>query len=88
MGREIMDNIDRLEPREVFKFFREICDIPHGSGNTKAISDYCVRFAKERNLRCSQDELGNVVIFKAESHTGHFEIILFIFAHLLKISEN
>ena len=34
-----------LEPAGVFRFFEEICNIPHGSRNTKAISDYLVQFA-------------------------------------------
>lgn len=53
-----------LEPKKVFEFFEEICGIPHGSGNTKAISDYCVAFAKERNLVYYQDEKNNVIILK------------------------
>ena len=40
--------LDQLEPKRVFSFFEDLCAIPHGSGNTKAISDYCVAFAKER----------------------------------------
>ena len=28
-----------LEPGKVFAFFEEICAIPHGSRNTKAIRD-------------------------------------------------
>ena len=53
-----------LQPAAVFGFFEEICAIPHGSGNTKAISDYLVNFAKERNLRHVQDALNNVIIFQ------------------------
>ena len=34
-----------LEPASVFGYFEEICAIPHGSRNTKAISDYLVDFA-------------------------------------------
>ena len=37
--------------------------MPHGSGNTKIISDYLVRFAQEQGLRYIQDELNNVIIF-------------------------
>lgn len=59
-----MDNIRDLEPKNVFGFFKEICSIPHGSGNIQAISDYLSFFAKEHNLEHYQDELGNVVIFK------------------------
>ena len=35
-------------------YFKEICEIPHGSGNTKAISDYCVKFAESRGLDTRQ----------------------------------
>ena len=36
-----------LEPQAVFHYFEDICAIPHGSYNTKAISDYLVDFAKK-----------------------------------------
>ena len=52
-----------LQPEAVFRYFEEICAIPHGSYNTKAISDYLVAFAKTHNLRYIQDELNNVILF-------------------------
>ena len=52
-----------LEPAAVFQYFEQICAIPHGSGNTKAISDYLVGFAKEHGFEFCQDELNNVIIF-------------------------
>lgn len=52
-----------LEPESVFRYFEEICAIPHGSRDTKAISDYLVSFAKAHGLRYRQDESNNVVIF-------------------------
>ena len=52
-----------LQPANVFAYFEEICSIPHGSGNTKSISDYLVAFAKEHDLRYIQDELNNVILF-------------------------
>lgn len=39
--------LDNLVPAKVFYYFEELCNIPHGSTNTKAISDYCVNFAKK-----------------------------------------
>ena len=53
-----------LKPVEVFKYFEEMAAIPHGSRNTKAISDYLVDFAKRYNLEHYQDALNNVVIIK------------------------
>ena len=35
---------------KVFHFFEDLTMIPHGSDNEKAISDYCVKFAKDRGL--------------------------------------
>ena len=52
-----------LEPAAVFRYFEEICEIPHGSGNTRQISDYLVAFAKENGIRYVQDELNNVLLF-------------------------
>lgn len=52
-----------LEPASVFGYFEEICSMPHGSGNTKIISDYLVNFAKKQGLAHIQDELSNVIIF-------------------------
>ena len=52
-----------LEPASVFGYFEEICAIPHGSRNTKRISDYLVSFAREHGLRYIQDELNNVILF-------------------------
>ena len=52
-----------LQPAAVFGYFEEICSMPHGSGNTKIISDYLVRFAQEQGLQYIQDELNNVIIF-------------------------
>ena len=52
-----------LEPASVWGYFEKLCSIPHGSGNTKQISDYLVSFAKEHNIRYIQDEADNVILF-------------------------
>ena len=56
--------LENLKPRKVFYYFEEICKIPHGSGNTKAISDYIVSVAKEHHLEYVQDDVNNVIIYK------------------------
>lgn len=59
-----MNRLNDLEPNRVFYYFEEISRIPHGSGNTKQISDYCVEFAKMHQLKYMQDASNNVIIFK------------------------
>ncbi len=56
--------LEGLEPKGVFKYFEAISEIPRGSGNEQAISDYFVSFAKERNLEVIQDKALNVIIKK------------------------
>lgn len=56
--------LENCEPKQVFYYFEEICKIPHGSGNTRQISDYLVNFAKDHGFDYVQDELNNVVIYK------------------------
>ena len=52
-----------LEPASVFGYFEKLCSIPHGSRNTKMISDYLVSFAQEHGLRYIQDDDNNVILF-------------------------
>ena len=52
-----------LQPAGVFGYFEKLCSYPHGSGNTKQISDYLVSFAQEQGLRYIQDSLNNVILF-------------------------
>ncbi len=59
-----MSILSGLEPREVFRYFEEICQIPHGSGNTRAMSDYLKEFAVAHQLKYRQDEYNNVIIWK------------------------
>lgn len=56
--------LENQEPQKVFHFFEEMCQIPHGTFDTKRISDYCVAFAKDRGLEVIQDEANNVIIKK------------------------
>lgn len=68
-----MKTLQGLEPASVFGFFEDICNIPHISYHEKALSDYCVNFAKERDLYYEQDEMGNVIII-GEATPGYEEV--------------
>ena len=48
--------------KNVMKIFEQLAAIPHGSGNTKAISDFCVAYAQKRGFDTEQDALNNVLI--------------------------
>ena len=76
-----------LQPEKIFYYFEEISKIPRGSGNTKAASDYCVAFAKERGLDVRQDELGNVVIKKKATSGYENKPGVIIQGHLDMVAE-
>lgn len=77
----------QLEPKAVFRYFEEICGIPHGSSDTQAISDYLVAFAKKRNLYVRQDTLGNVIIKKPASCGYEDAPVVMIQGHMDMVCE-
>lgn len=62
-----MSVLEGLKPERVFYYFEEISKIPHGSGNTKKISDFCVDFANKQGLTVVQDKVNNIIIYKDAS---------------------
>ena len=56
--------LEHLEPKKVFSYFEQLCAIPHGSRNTKQVSDWLAAFAEARGLEHYQDEVNNVIIIK------------------------
>lgn len=82
-----MGVLSNLEPAEVFRYFEEICSIPHPSYREKKLSDYCVDFAQSRGLEVHQDTLGNIVIIK-EAAAGYEAVEpLIIQGHLDMVCE-
>lgn len=59
-----MGKLSALQPNSVFSYFERLCSVPHGSGNTKQISDLCVSMAKELGLKYRQEPCNNVIIWK------------------------
>lgn len=82
-----MGVLSNIEPKEVLKWFELLCSVPHGSGNTKQISDLCVNFAKERGLEYHQDALNNVIIIKEAAKGYEDESPLIIQGHMDMVCE-
>lgn len=82
-----MGILSNLKPERVFYYFEEICGIPHGSGNTEKISDYCVDFAKNHDLEYVREEIGNVIIKKPASIGKESSPTLIIQGHLDMVCE-
>ncbi|MBR5868163.1 MAG: aminoacyl-histidine dipeptidase [Clostridia bacterium] len=66
------------EAKLLYDYFCGLAAIPHGSGNTKGISDHCVSFAKSLGLTVIQDAYNNVIIQKPATpgYEDHPTVIL------------
>ena len=53
-----------LKPERVFYYFKQISDVPRGSGNCSGMARFCKNFAVNHNLKYVKDDADNVVIFK------------------------
>ena len=42
LGGDTMAILEGLRPQEALHYFEALCAIPHGSRDTKRISDYCL----------------------------------------------
>lgn len=82
-----MQVLENVTPKRVMSFFEDICSIPHGSGNTAAIGDYCINKAHQMGLYAVKDAMGNVVIKKPASkgYENHPTVVLQ--AHLDMVCE-
>lgn len=79
-----------LQPQRVYRFFEELCQLPHESHKTTAASDWAESFAKERGLKHRRDEAGNVIIWKAASagYEDHSPVILQGHLDMVCVKEN
>ncbi len=59
-----MSQLQTLKPESVFAYFKDICAIPHGSGDMQAIATYCMDFAQKHGLKAVRDDADNIIIYK------------------------
>lgn len=74
--------LENIEPKKVFKYFEEICNIPHGSYHTDKIADYAENFAKQHKLEYTRDAHNNIVIYKKASADYKGDSTVIIQGHL------
>ena len=79
--------IEGRKPENIFRFFEDICAIPHGSGNEKAVADYIVAFAEARGLEYKRDAVHNVFIKKPATAGRENEPPMMMQAHTDMVCE-
>lgn len=76
-----------LKPEPVWRYFAEICRIPHGSKNEAAIVRYVLGVADKLGLPAVADALGNVVIRKPASPGWEGKASIALQGHLDMVCE-
>lgn len=74
--------IESIRENPLFDNFYKICQIPHGSFNEKELSDWILKWAKEKNLEAEQDRFSNLVIRKEGQNGGENKEPLVLQAHI------
>ncbi|MCK5029805.1 MAG: M20/M25/M40 family metallo-hydrolase, partial [Bacteroidales bacterium] len=59
-----MKILSNLEPKIVWEYFEDICQIPRQSKKEEKIIQFLLDFGKANNLETKRDEIGNVLISK------------------------
>ena len=83
-----MGKLTDLAPEAVFRFFEEICGIPHGSYHVDAISDHLAAFAKTRGLEVIQDQEKNIIVKLPASEGYEKEPVLILQGHMDMVAVN
>ena len=59
-----MSEIQQLSPNSLWKWFDQICSIPHPSYQENELAEFIVNWAKGKGFYAERDEAGNVLIRK------------------------
>ena len=77
-----MSEIKNLEPKELWGYFSEICQIPHPSKKEQKMVEFVKSFGKKLGLETLADESGNVVIKKPATKGFENKKTVVLQAHL------
>ena len=83
----MLEYIKGVKNERPFYYFEQISKIPRASHNEKAVADYIVSFAKERDLYCYRDEVNNVFVVKNATQGRENEPSLMLQAHTDMVAE-
>ena len=59
-----MKKLKNLEPKQVWSYFEDICQIPRASKKEEKIIAFLLDWAKQNNIEVKRDEIGNVLMTK------------------------
>jgi dipeptidase D len=82
-----MKSIRDIQPKALWTYFDEICQIPRPSGKEERIINYLIEFAKKHKLETKKDHAGNVLIKKAAHHNCENKKLVCLQSHVDMVCE-
>ncbi|MEJ2111152.1 MAG: hypothetical protein P8Z37_14820, partial [Acidobacteriota bacterium] len=76
-----------LKPKNVWKYFEQVSEIPRGSKNEAAIARFILEKARALKLESAMDETGNVVVRKPPSNDRNSVRSIALQCHLDMVCE-
>ena len=83
----VCEALKGLQPERVFEIFSALSEIPHGSKNETAISNYIRDFCLDLGLETYQDEVHNLIIYKPATAGYEDAPICVLQAHMDMVCE-
>lgn len=59
-----MQRLQTTKAASLWSYFLTICSIPHPSKHEESLVDWIVNWAKDNNIACTQDAVGNLILRK------------------------
>ena len=82
-----MRALDNLNPKSLWYYFEEICQIPRPSKKEEKIIKYLLNFAENNSLKSKKDKVGNVLIIKPASKGYETKPSIVLQSHLDMVCE-
>ena len=82
-----MNRLMGLKPEAVWRYFEEICEIPHISENEEKIRKYLLGFAEKNGFESKEDKVGNILITRPASPGKEHVKPLILQSHMDMVGE-
>ncbi|PKF62597.1 cytosol nonspecific dipeptidase [Psychromonas sp. psych-6C06] len=77
-----MQNLLATSSNPIWSYFSTICSIPHPSKHEQQLVDWVTKWAAEKSINCTQDEIGNLILTKPASSGYEEKTPVILQAHL------
>jgi len=77
-----MQQLQTTKAASLWSYFLTICSIPHPSRHEETLVAWIVNWAKENNIACQQDEVGNLILRKAATFGCEHKTPVILQGHL------